>query len=124
LQNDKFRSEAKSHVHTLQDPRAEKGIYGAAYFLQQGQNNGHNIGFAIDALVKAFIRVSNIDGEDSYLDSCSSIIYFVLSDAVKVSQDAAREVINILRDQNMTTEDIQRIKWLIADCRKVLQSRK
>ncbi len=121
--NKKFRSEARSHVNTLLNSRSAKGIYAAADFLQGGQMRGHNIAFAVHALVKAFIRVSDIEGEDSNLDACSSILYFVLRDVVKESQDVAREVIEILRNQSMTTKEIQRIDWLIADCRKVLQSR-
>lgn len=119
----KFRSEAKSHVNTLLNSRSGKGVYRAADFLQGGQMRGHNIAFAVHALVKAFIRVSNIEGEDSYLDSCSSTLYFVLRDALKESQDVAREVIEILHKHGMTTKGIKRIDWLIADCRKVLQAR-
>lgn len=121
---EKFRSEAESRLKTLHHA-PKKGIYGAAHFLRQGQMRGHDMAFAVHALVSAFIRVSNIDGEDSYLDSCASLIYFVLSDAVKGSQDAAaaREVINMLRDHSMTTKDIERFNWLIADCKKVMQSR-
>lgn len=119
----KFRAEAVARVNTLLHSANGKGVYGAAYYLQGGQMRGHDLSFAVHALTKALIRFSGAGEEDSYLESCASLIYFVLSDAVKGSRDASREVIDILRGKvvDLTTE-IKQLKWIVADCRKAMQT--
>lgn len=84
---------------------------------------GHEVSFAVHALTKALIRFSSAGEEDSYLESCASLIYFVLSDAVKGSREASRKVIDILRGKgvDLTTESKQ-LKWIVADCRKILRT--
>jgi hypothetical protein len=121
---EKFRSEAESRVKTLLNSPDGKGVYGAAHFLQGGQFKGHDLGFAVDALVQALIRVCELGIEDSFLNSCASQIYFVLSDEVKKSQDVARDMMDVLRDLSRDTKGVKQIAWLIDDCRGVLKPRK
>ncbi len=120
----KFQAEASSRVDTLLHSPDGKGVYGAAYFLQGGQMKGHNLSFAIPALVNAFVRFSSADEENTYFDSCASLIYFVLSDAVKESPEVAGRVMDILEGEGVDTSntEIERFKWLIAKCGKALQS--
>ena len=118
----KFRAEAVPRIDTLLDSPDGKGVYGAAYFLQGGQMRGHDVSFAIHALVKALVRFSAADEENTYLESCASLIYLVLSDAVKESPEAAGRVLDILESKGVdaTNTELKRVKWLIADCRKPL----
>jgi len=120
---EEFQSESNARIQTLLNSPNGKGVYGAAYFLHGGQLRGHDIAFAVSALVKALIRISNIDRVDEYLDSCSSMLYLVLWDAIQGSQEVAREVVDTLHTHNMTSKDIDRIDLLISACRKVLQSK-
>ena len=116
---EKFRAEAAARVKTLLRSSNGKGVYGAATFLQSGQSRGHDISFAVRALAEALVRFSGADESDSYLESCASLVYFVLRDAVKGSREASGEVIDILRDKgvDLTTETKQ-LKWIVADCRQ------
>ncbi len=120
----KFQDEALSRVDTLLHSPDGKGVYGAAHFLQGGQVKGHSLSFAIPALVNAFVRFSRADEENTYFDSCASIIYFVLSPAVKESPEAAGRVLDLLEGEGIDTSntELERVKWLIGDCGKVLQS--
>lgn len=122
-EGEKFRAGAVARVNTLQHSANGKGVYGAAYYLQRGQMRGYEVSFAVHALTKALIRFSSAGEEDSYLESCASLIYFVLSDAVKGSREASRKVIDILRGKgvDLTTESKQ-LKWIVADCRKILRT--
>ncbi len=122
---DKFRAEAESRVKTLLTSKG-KGIYGAANFLQGGQFLGHDIEFAALALLKALIRISKMDGDDDYLNQSASLIYFVLREVVKESQEVAREVFEILRSHKdkTTKNNKKQVDWLIEDCRETLKSRR
>ncbi|MFQ5568532.1 MAG: hypothetical protein ACE5G0_02590 [Rhodothermales bacterium] len=115
----KFRADAASRVDTLLHSRDGKGVYGAAYVLQNGQMKGHDVTFAVPALVEALIRYSS--NED--LDSTVFLIYTILSDAVKDSPELARDLLDRLEKRGADT-GAEKIRWLVGKCRESMQSSK
>lgn len=115
-----FRKEASSRVAALRNSTDGKGIYGAANFLQGGQFKGHDLSFAVDALLDALIKVCKLGIEDEYLNSCASLVYFVLSAEVKESPDTARAVMAAIKEQPKTLREVKQISWISNDCRQML----
>lgn len=114
---EKFKADAQPRLETLHTAVHLKGVYGAATFIQSGAMRGHDITFALPALVRALAYFAGKEGADQ----TEGLLYLVLVDEARKSVAGATAVLQLLTQHNADTT-IPRVRYIKEACEKTIST--